>query len=59
MDEEGAFPTGMVVVIIISLLLGGFGAYFAKKFIETYSTMLLGAFGLGMVIFFVIDKIDV
>merc|ERR1719265_630033 len=59
LSEDDSFPVGLVVLVLVALILGGLVAYFAKKFITTYSTMLLGAFGLGMVIFFVIDKIDV
>jgi len=57
--NEDEVPVGMIIVVLVSLIIGSLVAYGAKKFIEQYSTMLLGAFGLGMVIFFVVDKIDV
>ena len=57
-EEEGA-PWGLIAVAAVSLIVGGLVGYCTYKFIKAWSTTLLGAFALGSILFFIIDKIDV
>lgn len=51
-------PWLLIVLVIVCLVIGGIVAYFAKKLVERYTTLLLGACTGGLVLFFIMDKID-
>jgi len=56
--EGDEIPWLLFGLMILCLIFGSVCSYFTKKLVEKYSVLLLGACGGGMIVFFIMDRID-